>query len=237
MSNINITTITFGTTIEPREIQCFRGAIVRSMGKDRDVLLHNHTDEGLRFSYPMVQYKVNRKKPQIVAIGSIGQEIKSFLDQNPLELTIGDHKQHFEVEEIQEKPYSPSFSEEPKLYSIRNYIALTSKNHTEYHSILALTDRIQFVEHVLVGNILSFLKGIGYHSDEKIYLAITSIDGTPIVRYKGIRFEAFDLHFVCNINLPDNIGLGKSSSVGFGKISKVNHIADSPWKDKNDSRK
>lgn len=84
--------------------------------------------------------------------------------------------------------------------------------------MLALTDKVNFLEQVITGNILSFLKGIGYHAAEKIECAITQLKEPVEQSYKHVKFDTFDLMFVSNMELPDGIALGKSGSVGFGTL-------------------
>ena len=86
--------------------------------------------------------------------------------------------------------------------------------------MLALTNKVNFLEQVITGNILSFLKGIGYHAAEKIECAITQLKEPVEQSYKHVKFDTFDLMFVSNMVLPDGIALGKSGSVGFGTLSR-----------------
>ena len=91
------------------------------------------------------------------------------------------------------------------------YIGLTDENFKKYHSMLALTDKVNFLEQVITGNILSFLKGIGYHAAEQIECAITQLKEPVEQSYKHVKFDTFDLMFVSNMEL---------GSVGFGTLSR-----------------
>ena len=81
--------------------------------------------------------------------------------------------------------------------------------------------RIQILEHILVGNILSFLKGVGVHVEEQIDLRITDIKGQRALVYKNVKLMAFDIEFRTNITFPQYIGIGKNASVGCGVLTKV----------------
>ena len=133
------------------------------------------------------------------------------------------HKKLYEckLEHIQIDLYTLATSDQPIYYSINQYIPLTGDNVQEYDSLMALTDKICLLEKIMTGNILSFFKGIDYHVDEQIVCVITSIEQQHTIKYKGVHFRAFDMHFVSNVLLPDYIGLGKSTSIGMGTIKRL----------------
>ena len=57
MTNIKTLTIRFANQLERHEIPLFRGAIIATIGRGNDVLLHNHVGVGFRYAYPEIQYK------------------------------------------------------------------------------------------------------------------------------------------------------------------------------------
>lgn len=215
-----ITVLKFEETLSDMETRCFRGAIVGLVGKEK-VTYHNHLgDERLVYSYPLVQYKRIDGKLAIVGIGSAAESVMQLACQFPQSLKIGKKDVVFHTRSCTMDVYRPVLEVKPKLYSIKDYIALTDDNFRKYGSMLALTDKITFLEDILVGNILSFLKGIEYRVEGKIFCAITSFAEPRTKCYKGVRFVVFDLGFVSNIELPSGIGLGKSSSMGFGVLKR-----------------
>jgi hypothetical protein len=200
-------------------VPAFRGAIIRAMGDKAHPLMHNHDGEGLRFAYPLVQYKVLDGHPAIVAFGDVGEYLARHFEQHKeLTLELRGRERIFKLSESSCCDYSPIYNDNPKYYSMARYLPLTETNVLEYKSLMALTDKICFLEKIITGNILSFFKGIGYTATEQIEAVITSIDKQEMIVYKGVHFMAFDLHFVSNLVLPDYIGLGKSSSVGMGVV-------------------
>ena len=54
-------------------------------------------------------------------------------------------------------------------------------------------EKIQILERVLVGNILSFLKGVGIHLEERLDIHITDITKQNVVTYKNVKLMAFDI--------------------------------------------
>ena len=60
--------IYFENEITPQEIPLFRGAIINSIDSD-SLLFHNHTELGVRYGYPLIQYKSIAGRAVIVWIG------------------------------------------------------------------------------------------------------------------------------------------------------------------------
>ena len=212
----------FNIPLRNNQVPAFRGSLIKAMGNEAHPLMHNHTDEGLRFGYPTVQYNVLEGKASLVAFDEVGEHIQNYFEnKNSVPLVM--HKKLYEckLEHIQIDLYTLATSDQPIYYSINQYIPLTGDNVQEYDSLMALTDKICLLEKIMTGNILSFFKGIDYHVDEQIVCVITSIEQQHTIKYKGVHFRAFDMHFVSNVLLPDYIGLGKSTSIGMGTIKRL----------------
>lgn len=216
---MDITTVTYNGKIKTGEEQMFRGALLKVIGDEANPLLHNHVGKGLRYSYPLVQYKVIDGLATIIGIGEGGTAIMNL--PRECKLMIGKQSRTFKLGNINIEPYSPSISDDPKIYSLTRYIPLNTDNIKEYFSLPALTDRICFLENIINANILAFFKGIGFHCDTQIQTAIARINKVYDIYYKGVKFMGFDLEFISNVLLPNGIGLGKSSSVGFGLLRRA----------------
>ena len=207
------------------DLQCLRGAVNRLLseggeGGDAHVLFHNHQTHGLRYGYPMVQFRSINGQAAVVGIGDAAESVRALASLGELRVKLGERNVTLPVSRCEETFYTPQVYDAPKLYSLYRYIALTDKNVREYDNLLALTDRVIMLEKILVGNMLSFFKGIGFHTDDRLEAVITAIDGEEFVTYKGVKFRTFHLHFVSNVELPDGIGLGKSTAVGFGSLRR-----------------
>lgn len=216
---MNIATIKYHGKLRHGEEQLFRGAFLKAMGNSASVLFHNHAGDGLRYSYPLVQYKVIDDNPTIVAIGEVWNSVVNL--PRRYDLAIGKQLRGYQLDNISIEPYEPGVSCEPKMYAITRYIPLNADNVLEFEGLPALTDRVCFLENIVNANILAFFKGINYHCSDEIHSAISSIEQRCDLYYKGVRFLGFDLKFITNADLPSNIGLGKSSSVGFGIIRRI----------------
>lgn len=187
------------------------------------VLFHNHKKDGsLRYQYPLIQYKIVDDNPVIVALKN-GCEIvsKHFLDIDRLNLNGKIYKQpsgklsvdniKLEIKSDYEMfPYSYEF--------ISPWMSLSQSNYSKYKEINEDKERRKFLSGILIGNILSFAKGIDWWVDDKI-VVMPDLEEI-IVNFKGNKMIAFTGKFYSNIFLPEYIGLGKSTSRGFGTIKR-----------------
>jgi len=220
MEKTNIYTIRFDNEMQAHQTQCLRGAI-NELLKQEDMMFHNHTENGLSYAYPLIQYKTIEGKAAIIGISDAADHLKQLAKKQTFDVKIGQQQTLLSIDKTEEIFYEPSISDEPKFYLIRRYIPLTDTTYERYRHTLALTDRICMIENAMIGNILSFFKRIGYRCEERIDCAIVNIEHTSWETYKRVKFKCFDLRFVSNVNLPEQIGLGKSTSVGFGTIQRL----------------
>lgn len=216
----NIAILRFEEKLDSAKLRCFRGAIIDMVGPE-ETSFHNHTENGYLYRYPTIQYKVMGGHVCLIGIGESAFSVMQLVGRFPCEIQIGKQQMVFHVLDCKLVPYEPMIEDAPKLYRLNQYIALTDENFKKYHSMLALTDKITLVEQIITGNILTFLKGIGYHAAEQIEVAITRFSELREKSYKQVKFDVFDVQFVSNILLPDAIGLGKSVSVGFGVLTRL----------------
>lgn len=59
--------IQFENEIASNAITQFRGAVLASLD-EKDILFHNHDEDKLRYSYPLIQYKRVHKKAAVMGI-------------------------------------------------------------------------------------------------------------------------------------------------------------------------
>ncbi|WP_370799976.1 CRISPR-associated endonuclease Cas6 [Xylanibacter rarus] len=98
---------------------------------------------------------------------------------------------------------------------------LNKINYEKYIQTDDIIEKYQILENVLVGNILSFAKGMGIYFNNKIKVTILQVDEPKVYRFKNIKMMGFDIRFKSNVSLPDYIGLGKGVSIGFGMIKRL----------------
>lgn len=219
---IRTITVFFDTRISDREVPFFRGAVLKSLGDKADVLYHNHTGEtSVRNSYPPIQYKQIGGRAAIVYVEEGIDHIEPLLSAVPHSILIGSDERDCRMETIKPQETPVSIHGGLRSYRLHNWLPLNSENYIRYRRMGSLVERIQLLERILKGNILSFLKGVGIRVEEQIEVHITDILRQEAVTYKMVELLALDIAFRANISLPDRIGLGKNASIGCGLLSSV----------------
>ena len=221
MKRIKILKIIFEQEIKPYQVSKLRGAIANLIGND-GVLFHNHlSDNKLRYSYPLIQYKIANKKATLICIDKGTNEVNMLFNKDNLDidlegtrlnLTINSLNANYHIMQVWDKFFN---------YSIVNWLGLNSKNYEIYNKMDSEVERIQFLEKILVGNILSMAKGLGINVDKKIELKIQKIESSRVIKYKDADLTVFNMKFKANFFIPNNLGLGKGVSHGYGNVREI----------------
>jgi hypothetical protein len=221
MSKIRTFRIQFKNELGRHEIPLFRGAVIASVGRDDDVLFHNHVGEGFRYGYPLIQYKRIHKCASILCVKEGTETIGDFFSSNNFQFQIGERNVSMEVESVKAEQTEVQLWGSMFKYSIRRWLPFNSDNYRKYTQMEGLAEKSEFLEKILKGNILSFLKGVGIFLDQELQCKITQLSEPLLVKNKGVRLMSFDACFMSNISLPDYIGLGKNVSIGFGTTTRI----------------
>jgi len=185
--------------------------------RGHSALLHNHFADGSHiYRYPLVQYKVVDRTPMLLGVGEGAPLlVELFLQIKELELegkAIPLHQKN-----IRSAKATVGVAEgELFRYRFKTlWMALNQRNYAA-HQRAEERERQRMLDRILVPNMLSFLKGIGYREEGRI-LAKASTEGQA-TQFKDQKMLAFRGTFTTNMQLPDFIGLGKSVARGYGAI-------------------
>jgi len=222
MNNIGLKTfiLRFAAPIAQREIPLLRGAMIKAT-EGENILFHNHDGDRLRYAYPLVQYKRIGGKAAIVFVGDGVEAAADYFRSNTVSVMLGDRAVALELEQADAHTTTVNLWDDTFCYTIRKYLPFNQHNYAEFQQTDSIAARYAIIERALTGNILSFAKGIGLHVDGRIALSVTDCSASRAYIYKGIRMAGFDLAFKTNITMPDYIGLGKGTSLGFGTIKRM----------------
>lgn len=213
--------LNFSTPISFNEIPYLRGAIIK-ITKNQEILFHNHDkDNTFRYDYPLIQYKRINGNAAIIFIERGTDKIIDFINNNKDYADIGNRKTKLEIEKVDANDTLVQIWESEFTYSIRKYLPLNKINYEKYIKTDGIIEKYKILENVLIGNILSFAKGMGIYFNNKIKITILQVDEPKVYRFKNIKMMGFDIRFKSNVSLPDYIGLGKGVSIGFGMIKRL----------------
>ena len=217
--SIQLLTLKFGNEISSVELKYFRGAVIAALQHD-NVLFHNHVGDGLRYAYPLIQYKRIRGKAAIVCVGEGVEVVGEFFNKSSTTMNIGNRRVDLLLEDIRPEEFSLEQTPALQTYTVRGWLPLNGENYHIYQSMQSLGDKIKLLEQIMVGNLLSMGKGLGVHWETPLQCCITSILHTYPKSYKGVKLMAFDVEMKCNLRLPNYIGIGKNASLGSGVLCK-----------------
>jgi len=218
MKKIKTLFVQFDDALAAWQIPAFRGAIIEKVGRENSLFHQHDADAGLIYQYPMIQYKRIQQKPSLMCLGDGVDEIHKFFGLRNWDVTIGEVKHVLKIHRLDLNNITINIWEKQFHYSIQNWLALNAENYKRYQLLESLTERLQLLERLLTGNILSFAKGIEWRIEKPIKMQRQELKGEKVIRYKGVPLMAFDVIFSCNVFLPNYLGLGKSASHGFGII-------------------
>lgn len=213
--------VTFKNSISNEEVPLLRAAIFNTFGSEISDLFHNHRDDKLRYSYPLIQYKRINGCAAILGIGEGANAVEQLAACHSFTCQLGYRKVTMEISSIKSGQAFISLNDTLERYSIQTWLPLNKDNYQEYQKMDGLLERIDMLNKILIGNILSFTKGIGLYIDSPLICKLTRLEDTGTVSYKGVELMSFDAEFQANIHLPDYIGLGKSTSINKGVIKHI----------------
>lgn len=220
MKTIPTTTIQFPEIqLQARDAHKLRGYF-GNLFKEHSILLHNHFDgAALRYAYPLVQYKVIGKVPTLFGFGE-GADLLVALFLKIRELYIEERRYEVLNKHIQRENREIGVSEDLHTYEFQTlWMALNQKNYPRYRKSTP-EEQQTMLKQIAIGNILSFYKSCQlYLTPEERVLVQLDLQQKS-TQFKDQTMWAFTGAIVSNALLPDGIGIGKSTSRGFGTLFK-----------------
>jgi hypothetical protein len=193
-----------------------RGAIAE---KFNEPIFHNHIDNKLVYSYPLIQYRWEVDKACGVIAGfNEGAERITKIPWLELELILGNKTFHIAEAEISYRKNSISLSDRLVRYSfISPWLPFNQENYGKYQN-LSLAEQRKELDRLLVAQLLITLKGLGIRLNQQLYAAF-ELKNVVSVQYKEQSLIGFFGYFVTNLVLPNDLAIGKAVSHGYGWLS------------------
>lgn len=181
-------------------------------------LLHQHTADKLIYKYPLIQYKMLQGSPLVLGINEGAEVLKEIYDKFD-EIKIGESKYAIVERGLTLKSEEFGCSKEILSYRFATpWLALSQENYAKYVQA-SWEERKDLLRRILVGNLLSASKGLGYVATEQIRLELGRVQN-EICTLKGTKVTGIRGEFTANFAIPDFMGLGKSVSRGFGAVAR-----------------
>ena len=218
LKHLRILTIRFDLPIRYEELSKFRGAII-NLTKEKNDFFHNHSDTGLIYRYPKIQYKKLGGKAALVCIDEGTEAIHDFFAGFHKPFILGDQEVELKVEDIKASQYNVGVWESSFDYQLANWLPLNQENYQKYNEVESYHEKMKILEGVLMGNLLTFCEGIDIAPERPIKAAITRIVSEKKIKYRGTLMQAYDVDIKTNLSIPNFIGLGKGSGLGYGVVT------------------
>lgn len=179
-------------------------------------LLHQHVIDRLIYKYPLIQYKMLQGSPLILGINEGADVLKEIYDKFD-EIVLGESKYRIMERGVSVKSEEFGCTEEIHSYRFATpWLALSQDNYRRYQNA-SREEKRELLRRVLVGNILSASKGLGYVAKEHIRLEVGRMQD-EICLLKGTKVTGIRGEFTATFAIPDFMGLGKSVSRGYGAV-------------------
>jgi hypothetical protein len=207
--------------LQTRDAHKLRGYF-GNLFKEHSPVLHNHYEDGrFRYRYPEIQYKVINNIPTLIGINE-GADLlpKLFLKIKTIDI----NGQQFPVnaKNIECKAVETGFSSSLHEYQFTTlWMALNQKNYPRYQDLKSKKEKDDMLNSILVGHILSLFRNTGVELQPTERLMAKVDVQEKSTNFKENKMIAFSGKFIVNALLPDEIGLGKSVSRGFGSIKRI----------------
>lgn len=220
---LRLLSVVFQTKIQPWELPKFRGAMAHKVGLEHE-WFHNHKNQGegkgkeFHYRYPLIQYKLHQGRPMLLCLDTGVEEAHHFFSQPDWSLRIGKEQHDMRIHRLQLHAFQMRMLSKPTPYRIHNYLALNSDNFKAFLACKGEIQRLQLVERILKQHLLRFADGIAWELPDQIELSITKLYERKRISFKGIKKAAFNFDFECNLFIPDFVGLGQGSTLGFGVL-------------------
>jgi hypothetical protein len=227
LKKIKTLLVRFENELTQYQTSAFRGAVIEKVGRENILFNHHITDDKYLYAYPLIQYKSIHKQSAIMCLGEGVENIYKLFSSKDWIINLKGDQVELKIDKLELDNINLNVWNNQYNYRITNWIALNTTNFQKFLSINALKERCDMLERILVGNIISFAKGVEWTIESEIIVNISDIVNIRDIKYKGVPLVSFDVDFDCNVFLPNYIGLGKSVSHGYGilkMIKKESHV-------------
>ena len=215
-----ITTLTLccDRPLEVREARPFRG-FFGQLYRNRPEF-HHHGTGGLIYRHPLIQYKTIGGVGRIMGLGTgsfllQAVEVPNELNLNGLIVQIIETNKTTKVIE-----FGPS-EKEIRYRFLTPWLALNEENFNSYYSMKKYGDKQALLNRILVGNLLSLCKSLGFTVTERLQARVDVKDSEKIGIKRGVELVGFQGGFSVNFELPPLWGIGKQTARGLGVVQII----------------
>jgi len=186
---------------------------------------HGHRGDSLVYKHPLIQYKVFNGFALIVGLKEGAYLLKAIPRLETLELYFQKYPILKQTTTTDAVHFGLSEEDMVRYSFVTPWIGLNEENYNKYISLRKNpAESKALLNRILVGNLLSMSKALGYVVENKIRV-ISRLEASQTIEAKeGVKLITFEGEFEANFAIPDLWGIGKFSSRGFGTIKMYNGV-------------
>lgn len=217
---VDLTVLTFpALRLRAADAGRLRGYFAQAFGES--VLFHNHTaDDGFRYGYSLIQYKVLKGVPTVLGVDQGAHlVVEAFMNVNELVLA----GQSVPVDDKELEVTKAEAGIVAALHEYRFATPLFAFNQENYATFKRLpdTELKDFITKIITSHLITALRGIGCEVTPTTPILVSHRLRPCLVNVKNQRMQMYTGTFTANVALPARIGIGKSTSKGFGTVVPV----------------
>jgi hypothetical protein len=181
-------------------------------------ILHQHDGDKLVYDYPLVQYKIIDGVPIIIGINEGADTLKIIYDEFEEINLGGEIYKVIKTFSVKDKEFG-MMKDDYKYKFVNPWFALPSKEAYNRYKLLGQEDRNLLLKKRLGSDIVRMSDKLGYRVPEWVKgdLHVEETESW----FKGRPMTMFLGSFSANFLIPDYMGIGKSSSRGFGTVKII----------------
>lgn len=186
-----------------------------------ETLLHQHLPGTTRtvYQYPLVQYRVDEESIKVIGVDAGAAALGRVYDRfESIRLGATVYPVIERQGEIRTEPFG-LVDEETRYRFVTPWVPLSQKNHLAFSNLASRQEQTAFLERILIGNLLSASKSLGYTVPGRIVVALTDWHRIPC-DVKGTSVMGVNGEFRVNFAIPDGLGVGRSVSRGNGAVQR-----------------
>ncbi len=215
-SDLTITTEKALEGYDARAVRGFFGRLFKAVPA-----FHGHNGEAFSYKHPLIQYKVLDGEALITGLKEGAYLLKAV---PPLkELNVHGKSLRVVTQARNDDVVDFGLCERPIEYQfVTPWIALNRDNHRTYCACKDDPEGVSgLLTRVLIGNLLSLSKAVKYVVDNTIALELNPGTCHGLETKRRVRWKGFSGRFLANFLIPENWGVGKFSSHGYGTVARV----------------
>lgn len=200
-----------------RSVRGFFGNLYRNRPE-----FHGHIGDKLIYKHPLIQYKMFGGSALVIGLKEGAYLLKALPELEYLEIY---YQRHSVVKQnISNAIASFGLTEDMVCHTfVTPWLGLNEENYQLY---LELKERRKdtraLLDRILVGNILSMCKSVGYNANKTVLVKSKLAETQGVEIKKDVQLTAFTGEFETNFLIPDFWGIGGKVSLGYGTVKRKN---------------